>query len=588
MKKIRFHRKRLIIAGSILLIIILLAIFSNRILSNRADIMLRKELSSIDTSNYIIDYDKVRVNILSRSVSITDISVVPGQASIENVSDGSRSGPVFEILLRKARISSIGIMKLIRGEGIKVGRVLLSGGDITMYGYGSPFSKNSSDRQNGGTFSADSIQMPFDEGNIRSVKLDNIDLRYIDLKTGETSTQSDDIMLEVTGIHFGHPSGDTMSYNLDIGDISISMRKHRMELPGGFYSLSSGPLKASYEEGLVSIDSLAIIPAYPRGEFGKKFGKQTDRFDLLVGHIECNGIAWDSLSDNILMARQLKIDRIRADICRDKRVARDMTHFPKLFQTQIAELPLLASIGKISINDARLQYREILEMPLGEGLVDFDQVNINISGFCNFPDSIRAGQVLFADISARFNGQADCKLYLNLPIGNEAEYFTFHGTTGPFPATGLNPVISPLARIKTTGGKISSLSYYAMGMEGMSAGRMEFLYSDLEMDVLAKKDDDHEYHKNRFLSFVAKAALIKGNPHSDKPVRIAKMSYMRDPNKGQFNFIWKTIQDGLVITLTPGKKKLAGDMEWTQFRNNWRKVLMQDWQELQEERNKSK
>jgi len=106
---------------------------------------------------------------------------------------------------------------------------------------------------------------------------------------------------------------------------------------------------------------------------------------------------------------------------------------------------------------------------------------------------------------------------------------------------------------------------------------MEFLYKDLKVVVIKKQKDSHgEIKDARFLSAMAGAVIIKNNPIKDKPARICKMFFVRDPNKGFFNYIWKAVQSGLVHTLISGKKQQLHDMRWPEFESKWKQTLAQD------------
>jgi len=179
-------------------------------------------------------------------------------------------------------------------------------------------------------------------------------------------------------------------------------------------------------------------------------------------------------------------------------------------------------------------------------------------------------------------GKSAIQVYFSLPIGNYAEYFTFHGNASAFPAANLNSLIEHLAFVEAKAGNINSVNFFAMAMNDTTAGRLEFKYQDLEVGVLKKdKEAEGAMEQSKFLSFLARTAIHKNNPHANKPVRIAKMSFVRDPNKGFFNYVWKTIQDGIIVTLTPGKKRLAADMGWPEFKTKWRKNLLSDWNAIQ-------
>ncbi|RLD82282.1 MAG: hypothetical protein DRJ15_02045 [Bacteroidetes bacterium] len=578
------NRKRwLIFIGSILLLLIILILFANSFLSKKADAMLRIELSKMDSTEYVIDFEKVRVNIFSRSVKIFDVSVKPTDATLENVKSSQLAMPVLDLKLEQIKVSSVSVMKALRGEEFDIGGISLRKADISIYGHGELFKKNA--HQDGGKsiFSSDTVvETGIKEARLNSFKLDISRLCYVDLSKGDTLLETKDLNITVSDLWLHQPENDTSSHVLEVDDIEIALSSHSMELPGGFYRLETSSLEMSYKDGEFSLDSLKLIPAYPKGRFSKAFGKQTDRFEVTAGNIFIGGIVFDSLMNKKLIADEIRLSSPRADICRDKRVARDMSIFPKLFQTSVAQLPIQVYVKSVNASKAYVNYQEIVKDSDQAGSVVLDQLVLNIKGMCNYPDSIKNGQALLVEANALLMGKSSFKIYLNLPIGNHAEYFTFHGHADAFPASNLNSLIQPLAAIEATGGSVNSVDFYAMAMNDTTAGRINFKYSDLEVAVLKKKKNEEGLVKeNKFYSFAAQTAIHKNNPSHGKEVRIARMSFVRDPNKGFFNYIWKTLQHGLITTLTPGKKHLATDESWPEFKNNWRKTLLNDWKDLQ-------
>jgi len=579
----RTKKRWLIITGSIILVLVILIIFANNILSRKADTILREKLSEIDTTSYLIDYDKVRVNIFSRSVKVFNVTVTPTKAALENVKRSRLAKPVFEVKLHRLNISSVSIMKAIKGNGVDVGEITLDEPDITVYGPGELFNGKHEGSSGKSIFSSDTIMETLvKEASLNYFEIENAHIRYINLGDDKTVLETKGLDLSVDDLWLHHPDGDTLSHVLEVDDIQISLKSHSMELPGNFYSLLTGPLEIKYKDREISLDSLKLIPAYPIGKFSKAFGKQTDRFDVSATNIFISGIVFDSLMNKKLIAEQIKLSSPRADICRDKRVARDMSIFPKLFQTAVAQLPIKVYIKSVTASEAYVKYQEIVEGSEIPGSVVLDQLNLNIEGVCNYADSIKKGQAILVDAKAQLMSKSPIQVNLYLPIGNHVEYFTFHGNAGPFPATNLNPLIQHLAFVEATGGTVNGLKFYGMAMNDTTAGRLEFKYTDLGVGILKKKKEAEGITKeNKFFSFVAKTAMHKNNPHKDKDIRIAKMTFVRDRNKGFFNYIWKTIQNGLIVTLTPGKKRLAHDMSWSDFQSKWRKTLLVDWDELQ-------
>ena len=78
------------------------------------------------------------------------------------------------------------------------------------------------------------------------------------------------------------------------------------------------------------------------------------------------------------------------------------------------------------------------------------------------------------------------------------------------------------------------------------------LYHDLE----AKVFKSHSLEKNKFLSWTVNTLIHKSNPKHKKQAREVIMDFERNKDKGLGNFIWKTLETGLVNTIAPGGKQI--------------------------------
>lgn len=584
------RKKWLIISGSALLILIILLIILNSILSNKADHLLREKLSSIDTTSYHVDFRKVLVNVFTRSVNVYDITVKPADAALEEARHSRLASPVFQISVPKLKISGVSIMKAIKGKDIEVGKIILTDPDIKVYSAQGLFSKKKSSSGNKSIFSSDTIvESPVKEASLGTFEIRNAHIQAIDLSKDKTVLETSELNILVDDLWLHQAEGDTLSHVLDISDCRISLASHQMDLPGNFYSVQTGPLEISYNDKEIRLDSIQLIPAYSEKQFGKIVGKQTDRFDLKIEQILISGLEFDSLIHKKLIIENIDINRPHADIYRDKGIPRDMKHFPKLYQTAVAGIPIYVKIGEINISEGYVRYKELPEGGSVPGMIMFDQLEVTVEGVSNDAEMIREGLAIKVDGQGLLMGKTKAKLQLHLPVGDPIERFSFYGSTETFAVNDINPMVEPLANFRATGGTINSVSYYAMTYNDTAFGRMEVLYNDLEILILKKqKEAKREIEQNRFLSFLAGSVIHKANPLKDKPHRISKMLFVRDLNKGFFNYMWKTIQNGLINAITPGKKKLSTDMSWPEFSNNWQQVLLDDWKQMHPEKAKTK
>ena len=94
------------------------------------------------------------------------------------------------------------------------------------------------------------------------------------------------------------------------------------------------------------------------------------------------------------------------------------------------------------------------------------------------------------------------------------------------------------------------MTFNFTGTDNVSTGWMEFYYSGLDAVVL-KKNHDPQWG---FISTMANTLILSNNPVEGKAPKIVSIGYERDKNKGLINYVWKTIQSGLLHTVLPTSK----------------------------------
>jgi hypothetical protein len=440
------RKKWLIICGSVLLILIILLIILNSILSNKADHLLRKQLSSIDTTSYHIDFGNVRVNVFTLTVNVYDISVKPADSALQVLRNNPLAPPLFQISVPKLKIGGISIMKAIKGEGIEVGKIILMDPDIKVYSAHGLFPEKKSSSGNKSIFSSDStVESPVKEASLGTFEIRNAHIQAIDLSKDKMVMETRELNILVDDLWLHHPQGDTLSHVVDISDCRISLASHQMYLPGNLYNVKTGPLEISYMDKEIRLDSIQLIPAYSEKQFGKIVGKQTDRFDLKIDQLLISGLEFDSLINKKLIIENINITRLHADIYRDKGIPRDMKHFPKLYQTSVADIPIYVKIGKINVVASYVRYQEMMPGGTVPGRIMFDQLELSIEGVSNDATLIREGLAIKVDGQGLLMGKTMAKLQLDLPVGDPMERFTFYGSTEAFAVNDINPItMTPL------------------------------------------------------------------------------------------------------------------------------------------------
>ena len=104
--------------------------------------------------------------------------------------------------------------------------------------------------------------------------------------------------------------------------------------------------------------------------------------------------------------------------------------------------------------------------------------------------------------------------------------------------------------VELVSGQMNRIQFEMDANEYRSGNKLQFDYSDLKINVI-KEAENHQTHSNSFLSAIANTAVRHNNlPTQGKYLRAEYISE-RNRYRGPFNFMWKSLSDGMTH-IVPG------------------------------------
>ncbi|MET0298516.1 MAG: hypothetical protein ABW036_02110, partial [Flavitalea sp.] len=205
---------------------------------------------------------------------------------------------------------------------------------------------------------------------------------------------------------------------------------------------------------------------------------------------------------------------------------------------------------KAVFRNSFLEYREVNEKTDKPGEVRFTKVAATISNITNQDSLIAKNPNMRVDFKALFLGMAKVDVTLNLKLGDKQGRFTGSGDLGKFDAKNLNRITEPMGLARVERGTVNSLHFDMTGNNYEGDGKLTMKYEDLKISSLklADEEDDKEFKKKGFQSFLANVLVKNKNP-SGGNLRSADMHTERNTNRSFFNIIWKTIFTGVKETV---------------------------------------
>lgn len=215
---------------------------------------------------------------------------------------------------------------------------------------------------------------------------------------------------------------------------------------------------------------------------------------------------------------------------------------------QQVDFPL--SIDSVIVRDAQITYREKIDDERGQ--LTFQEAELLALNVSNDPHCMSDEHPARIYGSCQFMGTGDLSVMMEIPLLRPDFHCRFHAELRKMPMARLNGMIVPKANLKIEEGFIERVIASGLATSRVSTGSVRAYYGDLKVSVL----DDSTKERRRFASFLANLAVRNDSEQQDKdgtPYRVEGFEYRRDAVDGFLRYIWRSIQSGLVKTLTPVK-----------------------------------
>lgn len=547
-------KRFLLFSGGIVAFLVILLILAGLLVSPLADSSIRKILAGKPLPGHTIDFRKVNVNLATFSAAIKDLTITPDSMLYSETSPDSLARlPLIELSVDRISLRELKVFRLIFKKQLVVNSFSIRSPEIR---YTTPRMKQSLVA----TTEPDTLVDNKGQVDLRAFGLHSIEITdgnfYLSRWGQEPYLFSDNYNLLITGItarvddHFS-PADDLV---FEQGEAVL--KDNRFLLPGDLYTLSAGTIRINYSDSLLIVEDFRLEPNYPPGEFGWKYGSQTDRFDIAIDTLAATDIHFgDLMGHNRAGIGKLEVRGAAIGIHRDKNVPFDRSKFPRLPHQSITSLDIPMMLDTVEITGASITYAELGEGKDEPGVISLEEVRLRITNITNFEEAVERNEKILAEGTFLLQGEGLLSLTLELPLAQKRGEFIYSGKAGPMPLSVLSSMTGPAENILITGGMLDELEFRMEGNEETASGTVRFYYHDLEIEFLKKKhDDDGEQKISRLITDLANIALRQHNPQDGKPGKVALAYFERDRNKGIVNLMVKPLLQGMLTTAKPGNK----------------------------------
>ncbi len=539
-------RKALIITGVAITSLIVLILIVQIILGSIITSKIHDALSKVDDDRYRLEIDKAKVNLFTTTLIFKGVRLSPDSTLYAKLKNDSIPGPVYKLSIPVLRIRNIGVIGFLRNKDINIGEIVLKESKVDIY-----ISNKKKDKVKEihpqKRLNSDSISLKGVAGGaLQYLRFSQISVNVYNIKTGDTMFVAPSFNLELADIKLEKNQDSTFRLTLD--EFNFELKNERFHLPGNKYLLTFEHLIYNKTKTKLQIKDLVIKPRFSREKMISFSPYQYEIYDVNIKNLEVNHLLLGRAArDSGVYITNILVDGMVLDIFKDKKNPFDETKRPKLPQQLLRSLNFDLYIDSINIINSKLIYAE--KHTLMEELmhVELDDLDVDIETITSISDSIIAGNVMEISLRANIQNSIPMGVDIYFPMKSVADTFYFSGFMKSGNMKKFNNVLLPALGMSLENGHLDELEFWASANPTYSIGDMKMEYHDLEGNV--RKQDVAK--TNKFLTWAANQLIMKNNPVPNKKVRTVPMYFQRVEYKGLGNFLWKTLQSGIMATVIP-------------------------------------
>lgn len=496
--------------------LLLLVVLANVGLNFWIERELPATINENNDSPYLITYKDVSVSLFDSNIIAKDIVVIPKDTTGLN---GKRIGLYAHV--KTIKVSDFKLWDILFSKKLRAERVFVSKPTVLLF---NPAEKSPKKEKPEKPFSKVVV--------VSSVTIDHGSFKMFDHLENVLLTV-DNVNAEVDGILVTDAVLERkIPFAFDKYSVSYDSLFYK---PNGFYDIRTGKLEADNVK--LNIEKIAYIPKYSREAFVKAIPTEKDLYTINSAGVSVSGLDWGFKNEQFFVhSSSVIIDRAFANIYRGKMPLDDLSKKP-LYNKLLRDIPFELKIDTVAVRNSTLQYEEEKAFEKGAGMLSFTNFNLYAthvnSGFQQkkLPD-------VKIHIRCNFMQTSPLKVDWSLNPLDKSDGFRIRGNIQNFPAEKLVPFTKPYMNV-TAKGMISEIYFDFTGNDKVSRGDFGINYDDLKLTIYRKND---RKKKNGLLSAIGNL-FVKND--TDEKVTKAKIEVERIPEKSFFNFLWRSIADGL-------------------------------------------
>ncbi|MBB2146607.1 hypothetical protein GM921_13980 [Pedobacter sp. LMG 31464] len=548
---------------SIVLFISLALVGASWYISVKFKPLIRREIKELVQKSthglYRIEFSQIHTNFITGSATIGDVNIMP-DTNVFKLLVAAKKAPnnLYYIRLKKLSIKRFHPYDIYFNKKVDISLLLFDNPDITMVNKHFDFNDNRPPRPRKSPY--DYIKNLFKSLRVELVDFKNVRFKYVnnnELLPDVDSVANLNVTLKDWLIDSLSAQDTTRLYLLK--DVNINLSNYSYATPDSMYHINVNQLDFNASSGKVNIKQFGLIPRYSEADFAKVAGYARDRFTIQLNNISLDGIDLPAyIQKRELIASQMSIADGGVAVFNNNT-------FPKLEKIKTGRFPhqLLQqlkaqlTIKKIKLSNIDVSYTEFDKRSQQRGRISFEKTSGTIMNVTNGVKVKTINPIMQADLVSYVMGQGKLAINFKFDLNSPTGEFAYKGAITNLDGRKLNQITKPLGMVQVNKGMIKSLAFDIKANQDVATGKVDFAFNDLSVALLKKEEGKARLVRKGLLSILANALVIySDNPSKEGKFTTAPINYNRRPTGSFFNFIWKTLYQGVKysVGVTPQRE----------------------------------
>jgi hypothetical protein len=503
----------------------------------------KKQLAELSEGKYALVMDDVNLNLITGSLNIENLLISPFK-----VTDSINTS--YLIKAESVKITGLSIISYWKNNDLIIDQMKLENAQISIF-QGSGAKTQNNNRINN-PFSAESSSPKA----INSIAINQIDIfnsKFNMFHGGNDSVSffsAQDNNLSIKKFKINKDTEKEKKL-FEAEKIEIVMNQFFCHLNND-YSLHGKALKTTYNDSLIVIDSLQIIPDFTIKEYIQAQGEKISRVKVITSKALCKKMDFKSFFEfNEISIHKIDLPDCTIDIYRDNSLPLKQVKRPSL-QALLKSFPFFIEVDTIHLENGQVYYEELNPGQAATDKISVKDINVTVTGVQNDSTQFSKNSSIKAVFKSLYMGKGELSETYIFPLDSTDEFFYCSGSLGAMPLSVFNPMVKNSKHLVFKNGQLDSANFEFVAGGSSSHGTMKFLYHDCVVEVLKGPGDKIGLIKG-VKTFIANEFIIRDSNPEKGIVRVSTIYADRNPYRYFINYSLQSMLSGIANAIQDQK-----------------------------------